>query len=159
MRRSVVSTLAFVSCAFGQNSSYGSPGGGNNDVQISWVGDAPTAHKGVTFGAPWPKGEYPADGTAFELLDSSGGSVEAASWITGWWPDDSVKWTAHAVAPSENVAESYSIRTGSNGGSSGASGSITVDESEDGIHIDTGALSVAFHSKLEKPGHRICLTD
>lgn len=148
MRLYLFPLFSLLSSGLSQNSSTGY---GNSDatVPISRVGEAPSLHKGVTFGVPWPRGEYPADETSFELLSSAGESVQAASWVTGYWPDGSVKWSAHAVAPSnDSVDNGFSVRpVAGDKSSSQQAGTLVVEESGESIQVNTGALSVAFASK------------
>ena len=59
---------------------------------------------GTTWGVPWPQGSFASD-QQFTVTTGSGTPVPVQSWPTGWWPDGSVKWTAHAIGGSEAPAE------------------------------------------------------
>ena len=49
----------------------------------------------TTFGVPWRPGKLLRDS---ELsLHSAGGEIPSSFWPTAFWPDGSVKWTAHAA--------------------------------------------------------------
>ena len=80
-------------------------------VALTWLesgglGAAP----GSTLGVPWPKGQYPGDQT-FSLATEDGEDVPVQTWPIGYWPDGSLKWTAHAVGP-EATAETFSLTAG-----------------------------------------------
>ena len=50
----------------------------------------------TTFGCMWQKGEC-TEQTAYRCVGSDGGNVPVQSRITAYWPDGSVKWTAHTA--------------------------------------------------------------
>lgn len=50
----------------------------------------------TTFGCMWKKGSC-TERTAYSCTDSEGGMVPIQSRITAYWPDGSVKWTAHTA--------------------------------------------------------------
>ncbi|EGF92606.1 tat twin-arginine translocation pathway signal sequence domain protein [Asticcacaulis biprosthecium C19] len=63
------------------------------DTPIVWLdGEAPGTSEGMTFGIPWPRGAVKAN-TQFAL-----GDVPVQSWPIAYWPDGSLKWSAHATA-------------------------------------------------------------
>ena len=45
------------------------------------------------------------------LRDSRDGTP-VQSWTTATWPDGSIKWSAHAIGPSEHPESSYELVTG-----------------------------------------------
>lgn len=84
------------------------------------------------------------------MRDSQGGSVEAASWVTAYWPDDSVKWTAHAIGTSSGGAEGYVVQPVVGSDSAAAqSGGVKVAESSESVRVDTGSLTAVFPSEIE----------
>ncbi len=50
----------------------------------------------TTFGCMWKKGSC-SERTAYSCTDSEGRTVPMQSRITAYWPDGSVKWTAHTA--------------------------------------------------------------
>lgn len=50
----------------------------------------------TTFGCMWKKGSC-SERTAYSCTDSEGRTVPVQSRITAYWPDGSVKWTAHTA--------------------------------------------------------------
>lgn len=63
-----------------------------SQTHLHWLdGEAPAHCDGATFGVPWPRGTVKAN-TAFRL-----GEVPVQSWPLAYWPDGSLKWSAHAV--------------------------------------------------------------
>ena len=66
-------------------------------VPLQWLdGKAPALPGGVTFGVPWPKGAVPAT-AGFSLQQPAGAQLLLQSWPLAYWPDGSLKWTAHAT--------------------------------------------------------------
>ena len=64
---------------------------------VHWLdGDPPTVSPGTTWGVPWPRGKHPA-GTTFSLTSTEGTAIPVQTWPTAFWPDGSLKWTAHAI--------------------------------------------------------------
>ncbi|MER5718381.1 Tat pathway signal sequence domain protein [Streptomyces sp. NPDC002132] len=67
-------------------------------VTLDWLEDGGLgAAPGSTLGVPWPMGAYQEDQT-FALTDAGGKGVPVQSWPIAYWPDGSLKWTAHAVS-------------------------------------------------------------
>ncbi|BBC31360.1 hypothetical protein SGFS_026540 [Streptomyces graminofaciens] len=82
------------------------------DTELHWLeGSAPGAHAGTTWGVPWARGTHQA-GQGFRLTTAAGDDVPVQSWVTAQWPDGSVKWTAHAIAPDAPKAETYRLSAG-----------------------------------------------
>ena len=105
-----------------------------------WLdGRAPVAAGGAAWGMPWPRGKHRA-ATRFALKNAADAEIPLQTWPIAYWPDGSLKWTAHAVAlatapgdgPFEIVAGRESART---------SHTVTVAQRETQILIDTGPLS------------------
>lgn len=64
---------------------------------------------GVTWGVPWTEGALSREDT-FQLHDEHGTSIPVQSWPTAYWPDGSVKWSAHAASIAEERAVSFELR-------------------------------------------------
>ena len=60
----------------------------------------------VTFGCVWEEGEVKED-TQFSVRGEDGQEVPAQNRVTAWYPDGSVKWTAHTASAGKlgNCAE------------------------------------------------------
>ncbi|KAJ5764341.1 hypothetical protein N7533_003022 [Penicillium manginii] len=65
---------------------------------LRWLtGDGPQVlDDGVSFGMPWPKGMYPP-GQNF-VIEANGNQWPLDSREIAYWPDDSLKWSAHSVS-------------------------------------------------------------
>lgn len=90
---------------------------------------------------PWPKGAYQQDQT-FALTDGDGKDVPVQSWPIAYWPDGSLKWTAHAVSSGSGKL------TLAGGTSTAPDKRVTVDKSGGTIDISTGVIS----AKIGKSG-------
>lgn len=107
------------------------------DTRLGWLGQhVPASFAGVTWGTPWPRGTVAA-GSQFQLRGNDGTSPLLQTWPLAYWPDGSLKWTAHAIGPQTRTAEHYDLRPISTPGAEPAS---LVKEQDGDIHIDTGLV-------------------
>ncbi|HTU68396.1 MAG TPA: hypothetical protein VMF52_20805 [Steroidobacteraceae bacterium] len=110
---------------------------------VRWLDDrAPALPQGVTWGTAWPRGrQRPA--RAYSLRTPSNERLPLQSWTLATWPDGSLKWSAHALAPGSNpgdgpfevVAQAATVKPPN---------AIRITESPEGIDVDTGAMSCRF---------------
>ncbi|CAL9340381.1 hypothetical protein SUDANB171_00256 [Streptomyces sp. enrichment culture] len=115
---------------------------GHDPVTVRWLEGGTPAElaAGTTFGVPWPRGAL-APGQEFSLVADSGGAVPVQSWPTGWWPDGSVKWTAHAVSGADPRSESYRLEPGD---AAPPATPLTVRSDGQRITVRTGVMTVTF---------------
>jgi hypothetical protein len=71
--------------------------------------------------------------------------LDPGSWITGYWSDSSVKWTAHAIAAGV-PEDGYTVNALSGNSSSSIAGesNLTVKDGPDVVEINTGKITAAF---------------
>jgi hypothetical protein len=129
-------------------------GKGETTVNVKWIDDIPDRLTGTTFGLPWQRGQHLANSTNFTATSGSGDRVDLQSWITAFWPDGSIKWTAHALAGTDAVHHEYKIlaRGERNANSTtkferkraGAASAIHATETSDEIVVDTGKIIASF---------------
>jgi hypothetical protein len=114
-------------------------------VKVQWLDQKPAYNPGTTFGAPWPRGRYQANDTSFAISSGSSNPIPSESWITGYWSDSSIKWTAHAVAAGL-PEDSYTVNALSKNSTSSTVGktSLTVHNGLDTIEINTGKITAIF---------------
>ena len=105
-------------------------------VDLSWLEGRPGLMTGATFGVPWPRGALRKD-QAF-VLSGDNGDLPCQSWPTAYWPDGSLKWTAHVLPAMDAAPERLRLRPGSPSTRGGKQ--LTVKESPDAIAIDTGVI-------------------
>ncbi|PBD00491.1 hypothetical protein BX281_8623 [Streptomyces sp. Ag82_O1-15] len=111
-------------------------------VTLDWLEDgALGAAPGSTVGVPWPKGAYQQDQT-FALTDASGKDVPVQSWPIAYWPDGSLKWTAHAVSSGSGKL------TLAAGTPTAPDKKVTVDKHGGTIDVSTGVIT----AKIGKSG-------
>ncbi|MEU4263570.1 exo-rhamnogalacturonan lyase family protein [Streptomyces argenteolus] len=106
-------------------------------VPLTWLepgglGAAP----GSTLGVPWPQGQHAKDQT-FALATEDGKDVPVQTWPIGYWPDGSLKWTAHAVGP-EVTAEKFVLTAGS---PAAPKNKVTATRSGGHITVSTGVIT------------------
>lgn len=139
------------------------------DTELGWLGETtPTELGGTTWGVPWPKGQLPSD-QAFALRTTSGTAIPLQSWPIGYWPDGSLKWSAHAAGPGLSGAEAFVLEPGEPAVPEQA---VTVRESSGQVTVDTGVIQcqIAKHGAelvhslrrgdrvVARSGQLVCLT-
>ncbi|MCR5824570.1 MAG: hypothetical protein K6G60_09105 [Lachnospiraceae bacterium] len=97
----------------------------------------------TTFGCMWKKGEC-KPGTGFTCVGDSGNRVPVQSRITAYWPDGSVKWTAH-TADSEKLGNFAEVKMSSE---EKKIQGIEVQETKEGFTVKNGVMTV----KIPKQG-------
>jgi hypothetical protein len=113
------------------------PGTGN---WVRWLDGRPSSvAQGVTWGTPWPRGKQRQEKN-FALRDQATNNLlPLQSWPLAYWPDGSLKWTAHALPPAEQAGagpfEVVAQRTAARPGAR-----LNVTEGDASIDIDTGAF-------------------
>ncbi|MFJ5102682.1 Tat pathway signal sequence domain protein [Streptomyces sp. NPDC088554] len=117
-------------------------------VSVGWLeDDGLGAAPGSTFGVPWPQGVHAA-GTAFALATADGAAVPVQTWPTAYWPDGTLKWTAHAVGAQVAGAERFSLVAGA---PATPGRKVTVTQNQRRITVDTGVIKVV----IGKDGNRL----
>ncbi|MFC5462671.1 Tat pathway signal sequence domain protein [Massilia niabensis] len=106
-------------------------------ADLSWLEGAPALMTGTTFGVPWPRGALRKD-QAFTL----GGATAIQSWPIAYWPDGSLKWTAHALPAQAGLADKLRLRPGAarSVANAPAGQAMTVSERPDVIVVNTGVI-------------------
>ncbi|KAF4472121.1 hypothetical protein FALBO_984 [Fusarium albosuccineum] len=98
---------------------------------------------GVSFGMPWPKGLYQS-GQTF-VIEAGDRSHPLDSREIAFWPDGSLKWTAHSVSGNIPYHESYSIKGGSQPQQKAG---ISIQRHSDSISVSTRlGLKLNFAAK------------
>lgn len=93
----------------------------------------------TTWGCMWEMGRCQAD-TRYQLKGEQGQEVPMQSRITAYWPDGSVKWTAH-TADAEKIGETMEVVPGEPGA---LKGGIQVLRRGVSMEIQAGAMNVAI---------------
>ena len=107
-------------------------------LALRWLdGTAPALPLGATLGLPWPRGQH-GKGQDFHAVDAKGISIALQTWPLAYWPDGSLKWTAHALPAGVDAGNAPSIRPGK--GTAATSARVTVREEADFVEVDTGVL-------------------
>jgi hypothetical protein len=123
------------------------PGAG---AWVRWLdGSAAAVAQGVTWGTPWPRGKQ-RETKDFALRGTNQKLHSLQSWPLAYWPDGSLKWTAHALPPGEEsrngpfevVARSDAAKHSVN---------LSVKESGNAIEVDTGK----FVCRLSRSGSNV----
>jgi hypothetical protein len=109
-------------------------------VDLAWLEGTPALMTGTTFGVPWPRGACRKD-QAF-VLSGDDGDIASQSWPTAYWPDGSLKWTAHALPPQTKVPGRLRLRIDPRAASVAAPAStrLAITERPDAIVVDTGVI-------------------
>jgi hypothetical protein len=107
-------------------------------VNVHWLGGGAHAETlGVTWGVPWPAGKLPPD-QAFTLRTEGGEAIPIQTWPIGYWPDGSLKWSAHAVGGGLPSAETYVLATGAP--TATVENTVSVRSGKAFVEVDTGVI-------------------
>lgn len=94
----------------------------------------------TTFGCVWGKGE--ALSNSFLVTDEDGEAVPVQSRITAYWPDGSVKWSAH-TADAVRMGSSIEVKPLLNQEKDGMEqAGIRIRKQENCYKVETGRLSM-----------------
>jgi hypothetical protein len=107
-------------------------------AQLSWLEGTPALSAGTTVGVPWPRGLLHA-GQPF-ALQADGGTLPCQSWPTAYWPDGSLKWTAHALPADALPAGRIEIKAAP-GAHPAPERTVRVQQLPDAIVVDTGVIT------------------
>ena len=107
-----------------------------NLTALRWLDRQPPRFEGATFGVPWPRGQLrPASGKELHFkLGGGDAGLPVQSWPMAYWPDGSLKWTAHAVAGGVPAA-TWRLEPGAS-----PAGKLVVRQSAAQMEITSGDL-------------------
>lgn len=128
---------------------------GETAAFVHWLGEKKLLNLGATFGLPWPRGRCPWPKTVFVCRDDIGQTLPLQSWTTAFWPDGSVKWSAHAIPSTTTVSKSYHVLAGHGVERPEKQAPIpestgpdptraSVRSSDNLVIVETGKISVSF---------------
>jgi hypothetical protein len=113
-------------------------------IALHWLdGKAPIHAAGATWGVPWAKGTL-KNNTGFILQGNGGENIPVQSWPLAFWPDGSLKWTAHSIGTHQTLPDSFQLKPGK---LITPSKQIKITEQSDSIVIDTGVIQCEIAKK------------
>jgi hypothetical protein len=112
-----------------------------NEIPLNWLENS-SKNQGVTWGLPWPKNALKK--VEDFVIQGSNGISQIQTWPLAYWPDGSLKWTAHALPGKSNLGDSISLKKGK---ASNNLGKITFSEDSNQIKIDTGLIQALINKK------------
>ncbi|WP_205327144.1 hypothetical protein [Glycomyces sp. YM15] len=133
---------------------------GPASVELRWLEGRPAESPGSTWGVPWGRGRFPED-QAFRLTADDGATVPVQTWPLAYWPDGSLKWTAHAIGPAA-TAERFTLEAGE---PAAPAFPVTVSETRKHIDVGTGVITARINKsgtdliKHIKRGDRTLVTN
>jgi hypothetical protein len=129
--------------------------GSSDKVELHWLdGKSPDIFQGTTWGIPWEKGRL-NDQSEFMLCGPENLQIPVQSWPLAWWPDGSLKWSAHAIAGKKGLDGNLTLKTGKeipeNPADRREFPSLIIKEDQDSVSISTGLVDV----RLRRNGENI----
>lgn len=111
----------------------------------------PDLSRGVTWGVPWVRGELGRD-DKIKLYTAGGQTcLPLQSWPTAYWPDGSVKWSAHAAVYPQGLTdelylakESGSSREDKIPGGTAEEARVSITDGNESVTVDTGVMQCVF---------------
>jgi hypothetical protein len=110
---------------------------------LAWLEGRPLLSAGTTFGVPWPRGAFRKD-QGF-VVTGAAGELPSQSWPLAYWPDGSLKWTAHALGADTPSGEGLRVRPGTPRPATGQV--VTVRRAGDTFVVDTGVIACTVPSR------------
>lgn len=111
---------------------------------LRWLEEGtPSAMSGTSWGMPWPRGLHARE-TTFALRTGAGEAVPVQSRPLAFWPDGSLKWTAHALSADAPIAAEYRITPGV---PAAPNRPVAVVETADAVEVDTGVIRAVIGRK------------
>jgi hypothetical protein len=112
---------------------------------LRWLDGKPARFEGGSFGVPWPRGQVkrPAANQPLQFRLAGSGALPVQSWPLAYWPDGSLKWTAHAVAGGA-PAEGWVLEPGAS-----PAGTLGVKQTAAQIVVTSGELSWTIPTRGE----------
>ncbi|MDM4765228.1 Tat pathway signal sequence domain protein [Pelomonas sp. SE-A7] len=105
---------------------------------LRWLdAEPPALQLGQTLGLPWPRGRVKDRKQDFLLRDGQGQVLPLQSWPLAYWPDGSLKWTAHAMPAGVPLGQGLKVEPGTPAAPKQA---VVVKEEADTVSIDTGLI-------------------
>ncbi|XEC96316.1 hypothetical protein AB6A23_07165 [Paenibacillus tarimensis] len=133
--------------------------GKTDGIRLNRLGEQGERPAGLTWGVPWPIGQLQRD-ELLALLDTEGKPVPVQSWPAAYWPDGSVKWTAHAAVIGEKGARQMTVMKGA---SPVVEQTLEIIETQHSVEVDTGILVCRFNRagrpvvrEILREGKRVC---
>ncbi|MBC7785849.1 MAG: Tat pathway signal sequence domain protein [Burkholderiales bacterium] len=116
------------------------PAGGEwaNAEALQWIEPVTgsTAMLATTLGVPWRRGALKAD-QPVRIVSDKGEAAVAQTWPLAFWPDGSIKWTAHTILPGDKAAAGYRVERGA---PPEPATTIKIVETPTSIEIHTGVI-------------------
>ncbi|TDQ37405.1 hypothetical protein [Aureibacillus halotolerans] len=109
------------------------------NVQLKWLQSSSKVTTGVTWGVPWKEGVVPK-GTSFSLEGAAGDEQHVQTWPLAYWPDGSIKWSAHAATLSDQ-SESFTLRKTT---ASTVHTELKIEDNDAEIIVHTGVIVCRF---------------
>ncbi|CAM4197295.1 hypothetical protein L1N85_15605 [Paenibacillus alkaliterrae] len=107
-------------------------------VKLRFLKEPAAAPVGLTWGIPWKEGELLREESLTLQHADSGEEAAMQSWPSAYWPDGSVKWSAHAAVSMTAAPDRYKVVKGKGVDSQHK---VTVQETEETILLDTGVMN------------------
>lgn len=115
----------------------------DQEIRVKWLNYIPKMTVGTTWGTPWMEGKLKRSETLI-LKSLSGNEVGMQSWPMAYWPDGSIKWSAHAAVFDREIKEHYFI---SKGYASTSYESLSIRENNDFIEVRTGKITCKINKR------------
>lgn len=113
-------------------------------VNLRWLKNPGLIPVGITWGVPWEEGKLDREEPLMLQTEDGKQSFPLQSWATAYWPDGSIKWSAHAASFLDESELNYRVVKGT---TSGAAQRVNVQETENTLTLDTGVMAVTLNKR------------
>ncbi|SER42823.1 hypothetical protein SAMN04487944_10487 [Gracilibacillus ureilyticus] len=116
-------------------------------IDLNWLTSKPNYLTNITWGIPWKKGELDRRSDV-SLWNAENQSIPVQTWPLAYWPDGSVKWTAHSA----NLCEEQDLFISNDEQDlSENQGKLVIEERKDKIKINNETIECT----IQKHGENI----
>ncbi|WP_294067461.1 hypothetical protein [Proteiniphilum sp. UBA1028] len=118
--------------------------------QLNWLGGVtPSIATGVSFGVPFPKGTFQKN-QQFILKNQDEKTLPLQSWSMAYWPDGSLKWAGFSTVVDNCSEKGFFLEPTQMLSENPSQATVSLEESDDLIRVNTGALICLIPTKGEK---------
>jgi hypothetical protein len=111
---------------------------------VHWLEGLPAMDLGHSFGVAWPRGAVSR--RARFAVASKGAALAAQSWPLAFWPDGSLKWSAHALPATVGDAVPDAITITPDQSGPAPAEPVRVEKTGDGLRLTCGGVTWNFAS-------------
>lgn len=105
-------------------------------TKMKWMSERTVTSGGTTWGIPWKRGTLDRN-ESLKLIDENGQEIVVQTKAAAYWPDGSVKWTAHSAVFENSVPKEMYILKGQR---KKVQVPVSIKKISEKLVVDTGTI-------------------